>query len=87
MKTKTKNWINQKVKNTLDRIMLKEFPNLNTQKIADFYTNTLDWTLKTISAITLITTFAWYFPIYLNKGYNLSIIILLCIIIIELKKE
>lgn len=86
MNAKTQYWITNKVKIILDRTMTKEFPDLNTHKIAEFYTTCLKWTLDLTSTIILILTFTWYLPTYYRTTPETSIIILLCILILT-KKE
>jgi hypothetical protein len=87
MKTSTKNWITNQVTQILDKAMLKEFPNLNTYKIATFYTNALDWTLNLTSTIILVLTFSWYFPTQYHMTQQTAIVILLCLLLIETGKK
>lgn len=86
MKEETQYKIATIVEKILNRTTKKEFPKLNTNKIAWFYTKILNWTLNTTSLIILIITMTWYFPTYYHTKTETTIIILLCIIIFELKK-
>ena len=76
MKKKTKNKIQNIATKILSKIMLKEFPNLNIEKISKFWIN---FTEKTVNLIMLILTII-FFTIYLPKYYETNILIILLLI-------
>jgi len=82
-----KNKVTSVAKNILDRVMLKDYPKLNTQKIAKFYTDFVFFMWNITSTIILIGTFTWYLPTMYGLQNDKIIIVLLCIIIFTLRTQ
>ena len=87
MNPKTKIRITNLARTILDKVMLQYEPNLNTYKIADFYTSFLEIILGITSGIVLILTFVWYLPTMYGLSQDKITIILLCVLIITIRMK
>ena len=85
MKKRTKEKLRSKLFPIFDWARLNQLPPSWAEKAWSFYIKFLEVFFFITTSITFTTAFVWFFPIFLKRGYDFSIVILLCIIILHLK--
>lgn len=85
MKKRTKEKLRSKLFPILIWASFNQVPMTIVEKIWRWYIKFLEIFFIISTSITFTIAFTWFFPIYLNRGYELSITILLCIIVLWLK--
>lgn len=86
MNEKIRENIYRNVKKSLEIALIKDFPNLNFDKIINFWLDLTDKVFKIITGLTLTIAFVWFFPSLGIKTDKL-IIILLCAILLQLRYD
>jgi hypothetical protein len=65
--------------------LLGQLPESWAEKAFNWYIKFLEVFFMISTSVTFTLAFVWFFPVYLKRGYEPSIVILLCIIALWLK--
>jgi hypothetical protein len=85
MKNTTKLWMDDKLYDVLRKVSHEDFKDTWLRNVSFYTIKFIDFIYRLITMLTLSITLIWFIPIYLKRGYEVSIIIALLLILIQLR--
>jgi predicted Na+-dependent transporter len=85
LKEKTKLRLEKIIRPTLKKASLGQLSDEFIEKWVQGYIKFLNWMTKVTASISIMVSFAWFFPIYVGLGYERTILIVLLIILLHLR--